>query len=464
MKRTSGVLLNYFICLVLLISILCFSFLPRVLSATSRPPASLPTSTELRGVWLTNVSSGVFFVPWGVNRAIQKLSRLNFNTLYPVIWNRGHTFYPSRVAQRVTGKFASPFLTIARGGSDVLAEIVREAHKRDLSVIPWFEYGFMIPADSTIARKHPDWLTRNRAGTTLLLENKADEDFLDKSSHSNKSSFTARWVRSTRQKPSIQQVWLNPFHPAVQQFLLDLIVEAVMNYEVDGIQLDDHFGMPVELGYDFYTVKLYQKEHKGKKPPSNPRDPEWMRWRAAKITAFTSKIVRAVKTVRASAKISLSPNSHYFSYQNYLQDWKTWVEKGLVDELVLQVYRDDLKSFQAELSQSAVEVARRQIPVSIGILTGTWNRPVDVKQIQQQIQVVRDRGFSGVSFFYWETLWGYLTPDSPRQRRQAFRSLFARPAKRPQIAQKPSNEPSIYETARQLPFSLENSESGIHNL
>jgi uncharacterized lipoprotein YddW (UPF0748 family) len=433
MKRTSRALLNYFICLVLFLNLIFFSYLPSVFPATSRSSAVVTTTTELRGVWLTNVSSGVFFVPWGVNRAIQKLSQLHFNTLYPVVWNRGHTYYPSRVAQRVMGKFEEPFLTVTRGGSDVLAEILKESHKYGLSVIPWFEYGLMVPANSTIARKHPEWLTRNREGKTLLLENKANEDFL-KESQSKQSGSRSQGLRSPGQKSSIQQVWFNPFHPEVQQFIENLIIEVVMNYEVDGIQLDDHFGMPVELGYDPYTVKLYQKEHQGKKPPSNPRDPEWMRWRAAKLTAFMDKIVQAVKTVKADAKISLSPNSHHFSYQNYLQDWKTWVERNLVDELILQVYRNDLNSFEGELSQSAVEFARRRIPVSIGILTGTWNRPVDVQEIQQQIEIVRDRGFKGVSFFYWETLWGYLTPDSPRQRRQVFQTLFAQPATRPKVA------------------------------
>jgi uncharacterized lipoprotein YddW (UPF0748 family) len=433
MKGISRALWNYFICLVIFINLIFFSSLPSLFPAASRTTAATPAITELRGVWLTNVSSGVLFAPWGVNRAIQKLSELNFNTVYPVVWNRGHTYYPSRVAQRMTGKSEEPFLTVTRGGSDVLAEIVKEGHKYGLSIIPWFEYGFIVPADSTIARKHPDWLSRNQQEKTLLIENKADEDFLKETKEKKSISLTQR-LHSLRQRNPIQQVWLNPFHPAVQKFLKDLIIEVVMNYDVDGIQLDDHFGLPVELGYDPYTVKLYQKEHQGKKPPSNPRDPEWMRWRAAKITDCMAQLSKAIKTVKSNAKVSLSPNSHHFSYQNYLQDWKTWVERDLIDELVLQVYRDDLDKFQTELSQPAVEFARRKIPVSIAILTGTWNRPIAISQIEQQVKIVRDRKFSGVSFFYWETLWGYLTPDSPRQRRQVFHTLFTQRAERPEYS------------------------------
>lgn len=71
----------------------------------------------------------------------------------------------------------------------------------------------------------------------------------------------------------------------MQQFLVDLIVEVVQRYPVDGIQLDDHFGLPIEFGYDSYTIKLYQADHRGgAKPPSNPTDPEWVKWRAERIT------------------------------------------------------------------------------------------------------------------------------------------------------------------------------------
>ncbi|MGC1395829.1 MAG: glycoside hydrolase family 10 protein, partial [Coleofasciculaceae cyanobacterium] len=104
-------------------------------------------------------------------------------------------------------------------------------------------------------------------------------------------------------------------------------------------------------------------------------------------------------------------------------------QRGWIEELVVQVYRDDLTSFLEQLSQPALQVARSQIPVGVGILTGTWSRPVDIAQISEQVQAVRDRGFDGVSFFYWESLWGYLAPESPRQRRSSFRSLFSEEAK-----------------------------------
>ena len=416
MNRNSQTWFIYLLCLAM--TILLLRSPPQV--AVNSPTTSASTSTELRGVWLSNVGSPVLFIPWKVNRAMHQLSELNFNTVYPVVWNRGHTFYPSAVAKRETGYPQDQMLRILRLGQDVLGEIVKQGNQQGLSVIPWFEYGFMTPPKSQLAKRHPDWLTvrRDRSKTfkAVLDEQNGIQDI-------------PKFIRNGLVS---KQVWLNPLHPKVQKFIRELIVEVVSRYDVAGIQLDDHFGLPVELGYDAFTIKLYQKEHQGKSPPDDPLNPEWMRWRANKISDFMEEIFQAVKAVKPNAIVSLSPNSYTFAYRTYLQDWQTWVQRGWVEELVLQVYQDDLKSFLAQLSQPAIQMARRQIPVAVGILTGTWSRPVDLAKIQKQVKAVRDRGFDGVSFFYWESLWGYIAPESPRKRRKAFQALFSSPAEQPQ--------------------------------
>ncbi|HEY9598050.1 MAG TPA: glycoside hydrolase family 10 protein [Cyanophyceae cyanobacterium] len=416
-RRTYKIWLIYLLSLVLAIQLFAS---PNQLKADS---TASPTTTELRGVWLTNVASFVLFLPWGINRALHQLSQLHFNTVYPVVWNRGHTFYSSAVAQRVTGDAQDSLLTQLRLGQDVFAEIVKQGKQQNLRIIPWFEYGFMAPAGSTLAKRHPNWITKGQ-GRTKTLQDIPEE--LDLVNSTKDVPLFSQVVRQFVHKRLVKnQVWLNPLHPEVQQFILNLIVEVVSKYDVVGIQLDDHFGLPVELGYDAFTIQLYQQEHGGKRPPNNPSDSEWMRWRANKITNFMERLSQAVKVAKPNCLVSLSPNSQSFAYRYYLQDWQTWVQRGLIDELVLQVYRDDLKRFSAELSQPAVQNARRRIPVGIGIMSGTWRRPVAIAQIQKQVQMVRDRGFDGVSFFYWESLWGYITPESPRKRRDTFRKIFS---------------------------------------
>jgi len=45
-------------------------------------------------------------------------------------------------------------------------EIV-EGTSKGMGVIPWFEFGFMAPADSDLAKRHPDWLTSRRDGSQI---------------------------------------------------------------------------------------------------------------------------------------------------------------------------------------------------------------------------------------------------------------------------------------------------------
>ncbi len=232
--------------------------------ASAQVQPTQPNRGEIRGVWITNVDSKVLFDRDRLSNAVEELAELNFNTLYPTVWNWGYTLYPSSLSKSTVGAAFDP-RPFGLESRDVLTEFVQQGHAKGMAVIPWFEFGFMAPEDSALAMRHPDWLTQRRDGTQV-------------------------W-----QEGIYPRVWLNPFKPEVQQFISDLILEIVTKYDVDGIQLDDHFGLPYEFGYDSFTIALYQKDHQGKLPPINPKDPEWIRWRANKITEFLTGVVRTIK-------------------------------------------------------------------------------------------------------------------------------------------------------------------------
>ena len=226
---------------------------------------------------------------------------------------------------------------------------------------------------------------------------------------------------------------MNPFHPEVQDFLLQMIGELAANYDIDGLQVDDHLGLPYEYGYDPYTVALYQAEHEGASPPADAKDAEWTRWRADKISDFMTRVFQVVKQRRPDAIISVSPNPQEFAYEYYLQDWESWVERGYVEELIIQLYRSDLGRFVWEMNRDPAEMARRHIPTGIGILSGLRGRPVGTDWIAEQVRAVRDRNFAGVSFFFYETLWLSDT-ETVTEREDAFRDIFPNPAAAPSVA------------------------------
>lgn len=208
-------------------------------------------------------------------------------------------------------------------------------------------------------------------------------------------------------------VWLNPFRPEVQQLITDLVLEVVRQYDAEGIQFDDHMSLPRDFGYDSYTTALYRKQT-GRKPPANPDDPAWVKWRADRITTFMAQLARAVRKARPGALISISPNYYDFAYKLQLQDWRSWVQQGIADELLVQIYRPELDSYLPHLTRTEVQKAKGRIPTAIAVMSGQRNRPTSLELMRRKVEANRVQGL-GVAFFYFESLWS-LGPEPKEQR------------------------------------------------
>jgi uncharacterized lipoprotein YddW (UPF0748 family) len=378
-----------------------FSYVLFVISLSivllSGSPVGAMARQEIRGVWLTNNDMVILMDHARVRDAMSQLNRLNFNTVYPVAWNSGYVMYPSAVANAAG---IQPFVFKGLEGQDMMADVVAQGHRQGLLVMPWFEFGFMAPATSELALNHPDWLTQKRDGGQVSVNDVGEV------------------------------AWLNPFHPEVQQFMTNLLVEVATQYDIDGVQFDDHMSLPNEFGYDSFTVALYTKETK-KAPPANSADPAWVKWRADKITAYMAKLRQAVKAVKPNAIFSISPNYYDFAYRLHLQDWLAWVKQGIADELIVQVYRPDLQSFVEQINRPEIQEAQKKIPTGIGVLAGLRNNPVTIAQIQSQVRAVQDRGL-GMSFFYYESMWDEA-PEPVSDRIAKFETFFPYPAYRSSV-------------------------------
>jgi len=356
-------------------------------------PSAIPRP-ELRGVWLTANDMPVLRDRERMQHTVTQLAGLNFNTLYPVVWNGGIAYYPSQVVQE---RGLQDFTYRGLQGQDVIGELIAEGRRRGLLVIPWFEFGFMVAPGSELARRHSAWLTSRQDGTLTSIS-------------------AAGEVK-----------WLNPFRPEVQQLITDLVLEVVGTYGADGIQFDDHTTLPREFGYDPFTVALYRRET-GRNPPANPADPAWVKWRADKITAFMDRLSKAVRARRPGAIVSISPNYYDFAYKLQLQDWRAWVRQGIADELLVQIYRPDLESFTPHMWRPEVQEARQRIPTAMAILSGQRNRPTSAQLLQQKVLASRQAGL-GVAFFYLESLWK-LGPEAVDERQAMLARVFAAPAAR----------------------------------
>ena len=340
------------------------------------------------GVWLTNSPSPLYYDPGRIDQAVAELAEAGFNTLYPNVWSRGTTFHRSRWAPM------EPALAQAGVRHDPICRLTEQAHRRGLQVIPWLEYGLMEPADAAVVRQNPEWVLQKRDGSSSV---------------------------ELHGRP---MVFLNPAHPGVRARFLGLIGEIVQRCKVDGIQLDDHFAWPVELGYDAYSRNLY-RQASGREPPDDHTDRAWMTWRRHQLTGLLRELRRVLKTSgEGTAYVSLSPGPFRFAYNTWLQDWEIWALGSLIDELVVQNYAYSLAGFERDLRQPAlVKASSWGIPVEIGILSGFGGRTTPMGTLAEKVRLAAQRGH-GIIYFYWEGLWGrHAGAEGPAARQSAFREL-----------------------------------------
>ncbi|MBD1833376.1 WG repeat-containing protein [Cyanobacteria bacterium FACHB-472] len=327
---------------------------------------------ETRGVWITSTDSKVLNSRQNIAEAMDFLAQTGFNVVFPVVWNNAYTFYPSRVMRENFGvEIDSRFV-----GRDPLAEIIIEARRVGIGVIPWFEYGFASSYNQNgghILAKKPHWAGRDFNGNIL-----------------KKNSFE----------------WMNAFDSEVQDFLLNLLLEVAKNYDIDGIQGDDRLpALPSEGGYDRGTSDRYFRQF-NQNPPQNSRDPQWLQWRADILTDFLTRLYQELINVKPGLIISMAPSLPGWALQEYLQDAIAWLDRGLIDMLHPQLYRRDFLSYK-QLIDSIVtqQFTSWQLPLLMpGILLKVGSYRISPDYLLQAIAYNRSRGIPGEVLFFYEGL------------------------------------------------------------
>jgi uncharacterized lipoprotein YddW (UPF0748 family) len=347
----------------LLIAIFVFTFIN-----------SFSQTSELRAVWLTNVDSKVLNTDDNIVEAMNYLSSIGINTVFPVVYNKGYTLYPSKVMDSLFSAKTIPDASFS--SRDFLERLIIEAHRVGIEVIPWFEFGFSSSYSENgghIVAKFPDWALKNNAGE-LVVKNGFD--------------------------------WLSGINPEVQDFMLLLIREVIENYDVDGIQGDDRLpAMPAEGGYDQATVNIYKSENGGANPPNDYNNTAWKKWRADKLTQYLGRIRETVKSYGDYLILSVSPTPYYWGYSQYLQDSKSWAQKKLVDQIIPQLYQYNLADYNYALNTTWNDVGQYS-PENFfgGILMQVGTYTVSSSLLSSMISANRAKNVKGETFFFYEGL------------------------------------------------------------
>lgn len=329
---------------------------------------------EILGVWIANSPhSKVLESRNNIVAAMEFLAARGFNLVFPVVWNRGYTLFPSQVMAEYNFPILAP--VYQQQQRDPLEEIISIARQYNIAVIPWFEYGFAashLLSGGHILRQKPHWRAIAQDGATV-----------------RHGSLT----------------WMNSFHPEVQQFMLSLVLEVLTKYDVAGIQGCDRFpALPVAGGYDRETVSRYCQET-GKPPPPNPKVQHWLQWRANLLTDFLETLYLQVKQTKPRASVSLSPAVYPFCLQNLLQDSQTWLQKGIVDLIHPQIYRSSYSGYAQEVKK-IIRTCDRNLLTKIapGIAFTANGKRLEDRDLVECLHLNRRSNFGGTILFHYEGL------------------------------------------------------------
>ncbi len=388
------------------------------------------TQAELRGVW---VARDGLTSRQQIATTLDQLAAANINVVCVNVWSRGFTIHPSDVLLAACGQRQDPTYV----GRDPLQEFVVEAHRRGIEVEAWFEYGFLFGWSGWFAgpsgigpvlSANPAWIARDRNGNSQV-------------SDGNGGFFT----------------WAVHEHPDVRRFLIDLAVEVVDRYDVDGIQFDRVRYPSTSFGYDAVTSAAYQAAT-NQLPPTNPDQAQWKRWRADRLTAFHVDLHRAIALRRPTVRVTDAPTVMPGAYDNFLQDWPAWLVAGSLDLVYPQVYRTTAGAYTTTLDQQLAAIRavdRPKVAPGIRAITGT-----PTTEVLAMVAANRQRGLPGHVFWYAEGLYD----DLPALRANFFQASAAVPLRpagfRPPPVAREENDPSTLRSAGFVLGSVAGSSGG----
>ena len=332
---------------------------------------------EVRGTWLT--TGGPDHIASGNNTAtiMGNLRDIGLNTVYVETWKNGYTNFPSPTLANITsGPDCSPFL----GNRDLVEETTFHAHRNELNYVGWFEYGFS------------SQFIGNGGNPTNPI-----------STYMKNNGWLLQDVSGNYGNASNGFAWMNPAVPEVRQFLIDIVLETVETYDLDGVQFDDRLAWPKEFGWDATTKNIYQSET-GNVLPNNPNFGQlnqFNNWRQEKVKVFAQELYSAVKAVRPDMHVSVSPSITPFSATEFMADWPTWVDEGIFDEYTPQVYRSSIGSYLGTINAQVTPFEPNELDkLVVGLRSVGTGAATPYADLEDMIEDTRTQGAAGHSIWY----------------------------------------------------------------
>ncbi|WP_255171514.1 family 10 glycosylhydrolase [Natrononativus amylolyticus] len=297
--------------------------------------ASDDGESQFRAYWADGFNEGIYSQE-EVEDLVDAATAANHNAIIAQVVRRADCFCDDAVPPRTGAPIDDGF--------DPLAALLEEAHDAGLEVHAWMNVNTMWNQEEPPeAEDHP--FNTHGPGS--------DEPW-----HS---------VREDGEIHVGHNYFFDPGHPGVADYLVETATSLVENYDVDGINLDyvrypDH---NLEIGtssWGYNEVALERfRAATGRDDVPDADDEEWAQWRRDQVT----NLVRCIylETYAIDREVCLSINSITYghgpeqqggweesrTYAEVLQDWRAWMEEGIVDLNVPMNYKRDWDDDQAEM-------------------------------------------------------------------------------------------------------------------
>lgn len=318
---------------------------------------------EFRAVWASyNSSSGPFVDGW--DKMANDLAKSRFNAVMPYMVTGGVAHYNSQYL---------PHSDIYNQRGDHIAACVKACKPRGIE-------------------------THVRKLNWFLLS--APQSFID----------DMRAQKRTQVDVNGNPVdWLCPSHPLNYELEMNVMLEIIDNYDVDGIHYD-YIRYPDEsCCYCEGCLERFQKDT-GSTVVNWPSDcysgslkEAYREWRREQITRVVRGMRQAVNQRNKEVKISAAVFSSYPSCKTSIaQDWVSWLENGYLDFACPMDYTSSSAVFENLVSNQLNYVAGKA-PLYPGMSIGSGETSLSSDQIIQQILVTRKYQTNGFIIFVYNT-------------------------------------------------------------
>lgn len=371
--------------------------------AAAPPAGAAGAADELRGLWVC---------PWEVNspaavdQVVNGAASYNFNALFVEVRYRGDALY---VPNKHDARFAnseprSPHVAGQPADFDPLEDIINKGRAAGLEVHAWVTTYVVLNRKTPTppghpALEHPEWLSQNDRGET--------------------------W-------DPYGMAWLEPALPEVQDYLYNVCLDIVANYDVDGLHLDYVRYPAPAFGRHPKAIALYQAET-GKTLDDAQAFADWRR---QKISALVNRLYEGVARLEPNCRLSAAvfASRKGTAYNDCLQDWTAWLEGGYVDAVMPMAYGRDAGIVGKQIDDAVGVASGRHIYAGImvpEVAADEFDDAVGEEMVAKGL-AAREAGAKGVVVFSSK---GVLREDALVAR--AMRAgLFGEPAAPPEMAWK----------------------------